>query len=464
MTQNEFKEAMFKGLGRCIRAVQHDPERYRELVIWACGHDLCFDAQCEGSRDWYVLQMVRQYPDCTAFVEAAASALVQCDLQDDWRLAHLCGLLAGFARAGNLLAKQALEEKYDAIYSLLENARIRNTPVFHERDALERLCVSLAVDEESCLKIAENLGRLYMSKDYLADGDFAWVYQTISVRWCRILRDRARNNPAIACFMAREEAWQQLQQTRHREALNPDKMEPRRRSVYLRAEGDRQTIGYYAEAYRTAVDPKERAEALLNFCCCPYPDDPAPILMDAKSEDKNLAWAALLALQHIRHPEVREFALMELGKAEQEEIIWSMLMQNSQPEDVPVWDSLLTQVLASNDRDRLHGLQWRILNAIDEGNSGLACELPLIYETIPCSCCRRKAVRLMGERGLLTEEMLSECLMDSDADTRQYARLYINRTANKCPLTTPFTGYYNVEAKAYPCAPGDARSGRTTSG
>lgn len=428
MTQNEFKEAMLKGLGRCIRAVQNDPERYREPVMWACGHDLCFDAQCEGSRDWYVLQMVRQYLDCTAFVDAAAVALAQCDLRDDWRLAHLCGLLAGFAREGNLLAKQALEEKYDALYTLLENSRTRSTPVFHERDALERLCVSLAVDEEACLKIAENLGRLYMSKEYLMDGDFAWVYQTIVGRWCKILRDGAKNNQAVACFMTREEAWQQFLQTRHREMPNPGKMEPRRRSVYLRAEGDRQTIGYYAEAYRTAVDPKERAEALLNFCCCPYPDDPAPILMDAKSEEKNLAWAALLALQHIRHPEVREFALTEFGKGEQEEMIWSMLIQNSQPEDMPVWESLLAQILASNDRDRLHGLQRRILDAIDEGNSGLECELPFIYETIPCSCCRRKAVRLMGERGLLTEEILSECLMDSDVDTRQYARVYINRT------------------------------------
>ena len=35
MTKKEFKEAMLRGLGRCVIAVKKEPEKYRDLVRWA---------------------------------------------------------------------------------------------------------------------------------------------------------------------------------------------------------------------------------------------------------------------------------------------------------------------------------------------------------------------------------------------------------------------------------------------
>lgn len=42
MTKKEFKEAMTRGLGRCILELDHteDVEKYREIVLWGCAHDL----------------------------------------------------------------------------------------------------------------------------------------------------------------------------------------------------------------------------------------------------------------------------------------------------------------------------------------------------------------------------------------------------------------------------------------
>ena len=42
MTKDQVKKAFQRGLGRGILAVQENPERYRELVLWACGRDLSF--------------------------------------------------------------------------------------------------------------------------------------------------------------------------------------------------------------------------------------------------------------------------------------------------------------------------------------------------------------------------------------------------------------------------------------
>lgn len=48
MTKKAFKEAMKRGLGRCILELQkaEDPQRYREAVLWGCTHHLSYDTQC----------------------------------------------------------------------------------------------------------------------------------------------------------------------------------------------------------------------------------------------------------------------------------------------------------------------------------------------------------------------------------------------------------------------------------
>ena len=40
MTKNEVKQAIQRGLGRGYLAVRNDPDRYRDLVLWACGRNL----------------------------------------------------------------------------------------------------------------------------------------------------------------------------------------------------------------------------------------------------------------------------------------------------------------------------------------------------------------------------------------------------------------------------------------
>lgn len=61
LTKQEVKHAIQRGLGRGYLAVRDDPERYRELVLWACGRNLAFDTQCEGIRAWYDYQLILCY-------------------------------------------------------------------------------------------------------------------------------------------------------------------------------------------------------------------------------------------------------------------------------------------------------------------------------------------------------------------------------------------------------------------
>ena len=70
MTITEFHNALLQGRGKCIQAVREDPEKYRDEVLWACRELVSFDTQCEGSKGWFIHEMVHCYPDRTPFVKA----------------------------------------------------------------------------------------------------------------------------------------------------------------------------------------------------------------------------------------------------------------------------------------------------------------------------------------------------------------------------------------------------------
>ena len=57
--------------------------------------------------------------------------------------------------------------------------------------------------------------------------------------------------------------------------------------------------------------------------------------------------------------------------------------------------------------------------------------LAYLYETIRCTHCRNRVVRELGRRGLLTDDMLAECLHDASVDIREYARRILKRRRAK---------------------------------
>ncbi len=77
MTKREFKEAMMRGLGRCILELDEteDAEKYREIVLWGCTHNLSYDTQCEGTRAWYLRELIRRFSEEKPFVDAVARKL-----------------------------------------------------------------------------------------------------------------------------------------------------------------------------------------------------------------------------------------------------------------------------------------------------------------------------------------------------------------------------------------------------
>ena len=425
MTKKEFKAAMLRGLGRCVQAVEREPEKYRDLVLWACGRDIAYDTQCEGSRSWYVYTMANAYPDREPFVQAAEEALRKYRPNGSWDLLHLSELLLFFAQDGYASAWQALEEKYQEIYAAMLTRKRRPNMVFCELEDLERLGLVLTTDRWAFRRIAGDFGRLYREKRYMQDGDFAWFFAAKGEKYRKTMENAAKKDENIACFMQREQADIAALETLREQQRNDPQENPTdvRLARYLEAEADPETVAQYATRYREETEPLARAEALGAFSWCPYPDDPKPMIEDTSSACWELQNAAWRALANVRHPTVRAFALNNAARGVHTEENFTILVTNYVPEDTKMMEDLLRELIEEKDWDGIHAAGLDIYRAFDKDSGILYPKhlLPLLYIYNPCSLCRKSALVYMSRHRMLTEEMLQECLYDSSDDIRRFA-------------------------------------------
>ena len=224
----------------------------------------------------------------------------------------------------------------------------------------------------------------------------------------------------IACFfqresaniVAREELWEQ------RKKNFPDDLTGVRLSRWLANKADQETVEQYVLAYREQGQPEMRAEALSAFSCCSYPDDPQPIIEDTKSECEELQNAAWRALENIRYPAVRAFAINNAKSGIRTPENFALLVTNYAPEDADLLEELLQELIAAKDWDDVHAAGLDIYRAFykDSGISHPKHLLPLLYEYNPCSFCRESALVYMSKHRMLTKEILEECLYDSNDD------------------------------------------------
>ena len=425
MTKKEFKEAMLRGLGRCMIAVRQSPEKYRDFVLWACKRNFAYDAQSEGTRSWYTYMMANAYHDQETFVNAAAEALKKYHSNGSWDLLHLSELLMLFAQDGYESAQQAVEEKYQEILATMFARKRRPNRVFHELSDLEQLGLVLTVDSKSFLRIAGDFGRLYREKEYMCDGDFAWFFSSKGGQYRRAMEAAARKDKNIACFMRKEQAYIDTREEhwKQRQSLSPETYTGIRLSRWLAQKADKETVEQYALVYRDQTQPELRAKALKAFSCCPYPDDPQPIIEDTKSESQELQNAAWRALENIRHLVVRAFALNNAKNGIHTPENFSLLVTNYLPEDAALLEKLLRELIVAKDWDGVHAAGLDIYRAFNK-DSGIPHPkdlLPLLFEYNPCSFCRESALVYMSKHRMLTKEVLEECQFDSNDDIRRMA-------------------------------------------
>lgn len=432
MTQKQFKEALLRGQGRCLQAAKSNPTKYYSIVLWACSHAVAFDAQCEGTRAWFVYQLISFYEEREPFLKAAISSLQKAKSNGGWKVLYLAELLYHFASDGDLSAEAALWDKYEKLYHSLLNKKKIPEGIFPERDDYAMLCQVLAVSKAAMVRIAEDIGRLYLMKDFYDGYDFDWLFDTKAKQYMVTLKKRAQKSANVSAYLQYGEANEEedAQRKQNRRAAPERYMQGRRLSVWLRNMADAETVQKYADAYLEQEDPIKRANALMAFCRCPFPGDPEPILQDAQSDCEPLRDAAWDALENIRHPSVRAFALEQLPYGAEKVV--PILILNYKPTDEEMLVKLIKSVPVDFEcNTNWHGIHSDILAMEDHKLKAPPALLWHIYETTYCSCCREYALLQMGKRRLLSAEILEECLLDSNDDIRKYAAKCLTRRHRK---------------------------------
>lgn len=422
MTKKDFRQYLLKGRGCCIQAVREDPERYRSEVLWACSHEIAFDAQCEGSRAWYVYTMIECYEDKSPFLNALITALDNSTSRNLWKMQYFAEALMHFALDGSGEAEAALWRKYEALYAFLRNKKRQPRRYFAERDDYSSLCIDLGQRREAMVRIAEDIGRLYRENPIYNGWYFDWLYACNGKRILKTLEKKAEKSENIGAYLleSRRVEEEELKNQENRKAS------ARLRSIRLEREGDPEKIQECVDSYLRAEDPEARADALGVFCRCPYPGDLAPVMEDTRSENAHLRFAAWRVLEHIRHPQVREFALAHM--AEEPENCFALLLRNYEQKDAAYVTEMVKTVPTDHACTTIwHGLHLDVLNMEDYGLKSPRELLRYIYETTYCPNCREVALRQMGKRHMLTQEMLEECQFDSYDYIRNYAKRCLRR-------------------------------------
>ena len=164
MNKKDFKTCMQQGRGGCVLALKSEKniEKYKDIVLWGCLHDLGYDTQCEGTRAEYIYELTTFFCDEEYFVRPIIEAFSTLASESDHLFQHFNTLLSLFAENGNADALLALQQKYDALFSILLNKRSFEAYDF-ERDDFERICISLLHQskENINLKVIGDLGRLF---------------------------------------------------------------------------------------------------------------------------------------------------------------------------------------------------------------------------------------------------------------------------------------------------------------
>lgn len=460
MTKKEFKFRLERGLGSCIVELKRNPdkERYKDIVVWGCKHSLAYDIQFEGTRSWYLYQMIKLYEEWADFYEAVSGHLKLCCSRPRWKFVQYAELCARMAAGGYEPAGQRLDAVYAYLLDVLSQRKNRSgSGVFLERDNMEALCIvkvifqygSPGAARQEYVRIVNDLGSLFQKNEKLYSYECFSGFQ----QECEMYLGRAEVHRLLNLYGDREgiAAYRKSMAARHkqyarprdREWLSVDAVYERlRRGEWMGAgrdtplymagtfqnQGKQEELERLAGLYAEEQEIPVRTE-LLRFLTNHYGAellDVNCLIRDTRSESEELRRCAYLALGCIQAEEVRAFALELLSgnlKEDEKGYAVNMLLRNYTSEDKELVIQCVKAVPVSGDRDEWHSVFRQALDLL--GNQKVKKPprelLPYMYENTLCSHCREYIVLEMGKRQMLTEELLEECRYDCNGVIRGYA-------------------------------------------
>ena len=445
MNKKEFEYAMKRGLGRCVLELKenHDIEKFRDIVLKGCLNNYSYDTQCEGTRSEY-MYVLQSYFDDEKFFEDKIIERFFGKITDSWLFDHLAHLLYLFADDGSKKSYEAMLRKYDDLYKRLRSNMGRD---FMEQ--FEWLCVWLVTLEgfDRFKKIVLDLADYYerqakrkacpvtvsfdcfwsSSKDYCDENEMMKFVMENDRKGIRIFWD------SISDFVRVNEEERETQREKKQKPEVPTLEQLieectmksdtilflGKRARFSRFATEEQLMELAERIVHMEENKELKGELLMVFRNKPFPLDSGYLIGYAEDENIKLSQGALEALQIKKDERVKEYAYQLIRQKRKLDNALPMLFANYSKEDDTIILDLLKQQKISYRACEWHGVFLSALDWLEENADAPIDAAYYIYEHTLCSSCRSYLVKLMIDRGMMTEDIRRECKYDSNSDIRE---------------------------------------------
>ena len=448
MNKKDFKFCMQQGRGLCALTLQNenDLEKYKEIVLWGCLHNLSYDTQCEGVRAEYVYNLTTYFGDEAYFVTPIIKAFTSLPNHEDYLFQHFSMLLSLFAKNGNEDAKQALLQKYEQLYDTLLHKRSFKAYDF-ERDNFQHFCIMLlpSCNEDYTCKMIRDLGRLFQKNPHYDADEFDWLCFSIEThlgkrRFYQIIKRDSQKCGYAKCFY---ESYLQIAKKREENKRRPKhlpqapsveaiieeiattgRLLPHTRVRFYR-NADAEARKKLAEFLVTEENLDKKAELLSVFFHHEFPLPHEIVVEYANSSHERLREVALSTLTNCQSKAVYDYALDLFQKNTSSTTALEMLLQNytSSIKDLLLRALYSLKVDYESESD-WHGIDFKIRDLFESGKKLPKEFLLYVYNTSLCSCCRYKVVKTLAKHRWLTKELIEECRFDSNDRIVKYINRY----------------------------------------
>lgn len=443
MKKREFEYAMKRGLGRCVLEFRSNEniEKFRDIVLKGCLNNYSYDTQCEGTRSEYMYVLQSYYGDI--YFEEKIIEKFSGKITNIWLFDHLANLLYLFADDGSKKAYEAIIDKYNYMYT-----RLRKNTNMDTWEQFEWLCVWLVTLEgyERFKKVILDLADYYERKNESEPYCFNWFWSA-SKDYCHenmmeqfiMESDRKgirifENSLSDFVYKRKKEGEEQLKEKKRKlEVPTPEQLIEEcnwksngiiylnlKRRLAFGAHATDQQVKELAEIIvRTQNNKSLQAGLLRVFYKRAFPLDVKYLIGYAEDENKVLREAAMEALSLVKDERVREYAYGLIRKERSFEYALGMLFRNYRKEDDGVILKLLKKQRVCYRDGVWHGVFSDALDWLEANPDAPVEAVYYLYEHTLCSCCRACIVKLMMERGIMTEDIRRECEYDSNSDVRE---------------------------------------------
>ncbi|HEY9059527.1 MAG TPA: hypothetical protein VIO64_03340 [Pseudobacteroides sp.] len=438
MTKGQFKEAFRRGLGSAYLELKNSkcPEEYKDIVLWCCLHNTCYDMQCEGSRGTYLYNAISLYEDKSFFEDAIIKNFEKKKL-DTWLFDQLCDLLYQFANDGSKHAREALYKKYDVLFTLLSRKR-KIGSICSERDNFEWLCVWLtSLDGFRAFKrIVEQIGKFYINTTNPNIIFMDWFYSNAKNKFGKkrvdnYMHKNAAKSKSVAAFLNEIESFgsekpQVITQPSLKELLEacyePSVYHGRGVAIRFSRTASLEELSELAKIAVTETNPEIKLKLLWAFRKKPFPLDESYVFELAKSDNESIRDVAFDMMSQLSSDRIHDYATFLIKGRKEVANSLSLLCRCYQPGDESLLVDGVKGLPVSYNNGLWHGVYMDIEDLLKESSCRFELSMFMhMYKQTLCSSCRSSLVQTMYKRKILPVEVLEECLYDSYDDTRKFA-------------------------------------------